>query len=299
MRLRVDRYEWFLVLASLIWGTSFAASKIALEHVDPFYLALTRFVIGAGVLLLVAFILGRFSLNVFRDPIVWLIGLLNAVGQFMQNYGMQSTSATNTVLLVDINVVFVALIAAVVLKESLTRYTFYGLGLGLVGVAIISTGGDVGHMLNGNFVGNLIVFLGGVVWAFYIVYQKKALIKNTDVYMISAGAITTTAIFGVPIGLLLSSSTATDLGGYLAIIYLGVACTAGAFLFYIAGLKGKGATDSSIILFLEIVFAMLFAFILLSEIPTVFTAIGGVFIIAAIMIISVQPNESKKNGKGQ
>jgi drug/metabolite transporter (DMT)-like permease len=296
MRLRVDRFEWFLIIASFIWGTSFAASKIALEHVDPFYLALTRFVLGAGVLLLVAFILGRFNLNVFKDPIIWLIGLLNAIGQFMQNYGMMQTSATNTVLLVDINVVFVALIAAVVLKESLTRYTFYGLGLGLIGVMVISTGGDLEQVMNGNFIGNLIVFLGGVVWAFYIVYQKKALIKNTDIYMTSAGAIATTAIFGVPIGLLLSGSTAIDIEGLLAIIYLGVACTAGAFLFYIAGLKGKGATDSSIILFLEIVFAMMFAFILLSEIPTVFTAIGGLFIVAAIMIISVQPNGTKKNG---
>ncbi len=294
MRLRVGRYEGFLIIASFIWGTSFAVSKIALDHVDPFYLALTRFVIGAGILLLVAFILGRFSLKVFKDPIIWLIGLLNAVGQFMQNYGMLETSATNTVLLVDINVVFVALIAAVVLKESLTRYTFYGLGLGLIGVAIISTGGDFGQIMSGNFIGNLIVFIGGVVWAFYIVYQKKALIGNSDIFMTSAGAITTTAIFGVPIGLLLSSSTGTDIEGFLAILYLGAACTAGAFLFYIAGLKGKGATDSSIILFLEIVFAMLFAFILLSEVPTVFTAIGGVFIVAAILVISVQPNGARK-----
>ena len=140
------------------------------------------------------------------------------------------------------------------------------------------------------------MFLGGIVWAFYIVYQKKALVKNTDVYMTSAGAIATTAMFGVPIGLLLSSSTSTDLGGILAILYLGIACTAGAFLFYVAGLKGKGATDSSIILFLEIVFAMLFAFILLSEVPTVFTAIGGMFIIAAILVISIQPNGRKKKG---
>jgi len=296
MRLRVDRFEWFLIIASFIWGTSFATSKIALEHVDPFYLALTRFVLGAAVLLLVAFLLGRFNLNVFKDPIIWLIGLLNAIGQFMQNYGMMQTSATNTVLLVDINVVFVALIAAVVLKESLTRYTFYGLGLGLIGVTVISTGGDFEQVMNGNFIGNLIVFLGGVVWAFYIVYQKKALIKNTDIYMTSAGAIATTAIFGVPIGLFLSGSTTIDMEGLLAIIYLGVACTAGAFLFYIAGLKGKGATDSSIILFLEIVFAMIFAFILLSEIPTVFTAIGGLFIVAAIMVISVQPDGTKKKG---
>jgi len=295
MRFRVDRYEAFLIISSFIWGTSFAVSKIALEHIDPFYLALLRFIIGAEVLLLVALILNRFDLRVFKDPIIWLIGLLNAIGQFFQNFGMMQTSATNTVLLVDINVVFVALIAAVVLKESLTRYTFYGLGLGLIGVVVISTGGNFEQVLDGNFIGNMIVFLGGVIWAFYIVYQKKALVKNTDIYMTSAGAIATTAIFGVPIGLMLSGSMAIDMEGAISVLYLGALCTAGAFLFYIAGLKVKGATDSSIILLSEIVFAMLFAFILISEIPTVFTAIGGVFIVAAILIISIQPN-GKKNG---
>ncbi len=296
MRLRVDRYEAFLVIASFIWGTSFAASKIALEHVDPFFLALTRFILGAGLLLLVAFVLGRFSLKVFKDPIIWLIGLLNAVGQFFQNVGMIHTTATNTVLLVDINVVFVALIATVVLKEALTRYTFYGLGLGLIGVIVISTGGDFDQVMDSDFVGNVLVFLAGVIWAFYIVYQKKALARNTDVYMTSAAAIATTAIFGVPIGLLLAGSTTIDMEGLWSIIYLGAACTAGAFLFYIAGLKGKGATDSSIILLLEIVFAMVFAFILISEVPTVFTAFGGLFIVAAIIVISIQPNGTKKNG---
>jgi drug/metabolite transporter (DMT)-like permease len=295
MRLRVDRYEAFLIISSFIWGTSFAASKIALEHLDPFFLALLRFIIGAELLLLVALILNRFDLKVFKDPIIWLIGLLNAVGQFLQNVGMMQTSATNTVLLVDINVVFVALIAAIVLKESLTRYTFYGLGLGLIGVVVISTGGNFEKVLGGNFIGNMIVFLSGVVWAFYIVYQKKALVKNADIYMTSAAAIATTAIFGVPIGLMLTGSMAIDMEGAISILYLGALCTAGAFLFYIAGLKVKGATYSSIILFSEIVFGMFFAFILLSEIPTVFTAIGGVFIIAAIMIISIQPSE-KGNG---
>ena len=90
MRFRVDRYEAFLLISSFIWGTSFAVSKIALEHIDPFYLALLRFIIGAELLLLVTLILRRFDLRVFKDPIIWMIGLLNAVGQFFQNFGYDS-----------------------------------------------------------------------------------------------------------------------------------------------------------------------------------------------------------------
>jgi drug/metabolite transporter (DMT)-like permease len=51
-----------------------------------------------------------------------------------------------------------------------------------------------------------------------------------------------------------------------------------------------GATMASIILLLEIIFAMIFAFLILQEIPTVATWIGGGFIIFAIAVISIKGN---------
>ena len=87
------------------------------------------------------------------------------------------------------------------------------------------------------------------------------------------------------------SLTAT---GMSMAIYLGVFGTAFAFLLYLYGLKGKGAIDSSIILLLEIVFAMFFAFAILAEMPTIATVVGGALIVGSIIIVSFQ-----ENGKGE
>jgi drug/metabolite transporter (DMT)-like permease len=294
MRFRVDRFEAFLILSSFLWGTSFVASKIGVGEVDPFLFALLRWLIAAPVLMLVAYLFTDFDLSIFKDKILWLVGLLNAVGLFLQNAGMTSTSATNAVLLVDINVVFVAILASLILKEAITKFTIIGLLIGLLGVFIVSTGGDLGKMTDGSLVGNLLVFAAGVVWAFYIVYQKMAVDKHPDVLMMTSSVVVTTLIISIPIALAFTQSYALPDSGFMAAAYVGLVCTGGAFMLYIAGLRGKGATDSSIILLLEIVFAMLFAFLILGEVPDALTAAGAALIISAIVLVSIQESNGKR-----
>jgi drug/metabolite transporter (DMT)-like permease len=293
MRLKVDRYEQMLILASFVWGTSFVATKLGVEQADPLFFAFIRFTIGAEVLVIVAVLVGSFDLSILKDKMIWGIGLLNAIGLALQNVGMTQTSATNSVLLVDINVVFVALIASVVLKEQLRPKTIMGMLIGLIGVAIVATEGDLSQMFGGTFTGNLIVFLAGVVWAFYIVYQKKTVDRHKDAYLTATGVIMATAICSLPLTIAFSRNYTLTATGMSMAIYLGVFGTAFAFLLYLYGLKGKGATDSSIILLLEIVFAMFFAFAILAEMPTIATAVGGALIVGSIIIVSFQ-----ENGKG-
>lgn len=297
MRLRMDKYEAMLIASSFIWGTSFVASKIGVGEMDPYFFAMLRFLIATPVLLLVAYLLTDFDLSIFRDPLIWAIGVLNAVGLVMQNVGMTQTTVTNAVLLVDINVVYVAVLASIILKERITRLTVIGLGIGLVGVAIVATGGDLSQVMSGSFVGNLIVLGAGIVWAFYIVYQKKALNAHPDTLMMTSGVIAITALASIPMALLFSKSYAMTTDGLYTTLYVALVCTGGAFLLYIAGLRGKGALDSSIILLLEIVFAMLFAFLLLGERPDLATAVGGALIVLAIVFVSIQENGAKKNEK--
>jgi len=294
MRLRLDKYEGFLIASSFIWGTSFVAAKIGVEQMDPVFFAMLRFVIASPVLLVVAYLLTEFDLSIFRDPMIWGIGLLNAVGSVLQNVGMTHTTATNAVLLIDINVVYVAVLAAVILRERLTKFMVLGLVIGLLGIGIVATGGDTSQIMSGSFMGNILVLAAGFVWAFYIVYQKKALNKHPDILMMTSSVIVVTALTSIPMALAFSRSFAVTSEGLMATFYVALLCTGLAFLLYIAGLKGKGALASSIILLLEIVFAMIFAFLILGEAPTLATAIGGALIVLAIVFVSVQENGKNK-----
>jgi drug/metabolite transporter (DMT)-like permease len=287
MRAPLGRFELFLILAAALWGTSFVTIKIALNSgVDPVLFALLRFAVGTVAILAVLFALERFDLGVMAQPLVVLNAFLNALSFALQNLGMASTSATNAVLLVNTNVGIVAILASIFLAEVITRRIILGIFIGMAGILFISTNGDLSAMYSGTFWGNILVLAAGWVWAFYIVFQKKVLDRNTDVLMVTGAIIVETMLFLVPLSLLFTQSYSFEASGWVAVLYTGLACTFVANLLYNAGLQGTKASVSSVIMLLEIVFAMVFAVLILGEVPTVVTALGGALVLVSIIIIS-------------
>src|SRR3989442_15860292 len=76
-----------VLLASVLWGTSFPGSKLTVGTVDPLFLTFAR--MGLGALLGVVVLAGmrRLDLRGFREPLVWGLGAINAVGFGLQNEG--------------------------------------------------------------------------------------------------------------------------------------------------------------------------------------------------------------------
>jgi len=295
MRGRLDKFESYLIIAGALWGTSFVAVKIGLSSIDPFFFALLRFALASLVIVPATLLLRQWDGGIFGDRLLVLNSFLSATAFVFQNVGLTMTTATNSALLVNINVGLVAVLAAIILGERLTRSIIVGLFIGLLGVVTISTNGDLSAIYSGSFLGNVMVFTAGTIWAFAIVFQKKLLTRRPNGSMVTAATMVETTLFLVPMTLLFATDYTMDLLGWEATIYVGVMCTGLAYLTYNAGLRGVKASVSSIILLLEIVFAMVFAMLLLSEIPTLITAIGGALIVISIAIISL--SNSRANGK--
>ena len=106
-----QRTRSLLILAGMIWGTSFVAGKLGVEGTDPYLFSAMRALISS-VSILPVFFLYKFDYSLFKSKAVWGIAFLNALGMLLQNVGLTYTTASNTVLLVDINVVIVAVMAA-------------------------------------------------------------------------------------------------------------------------------------------------------------------------------------------
>jgi len=231
------RYELILVAAGIIWGTSFAASKVGVEHMDPVLFSALRYTFGALAIFIALVAMKQFDFSVFKLKGLWIIALFNAIAMLFQNVGMTMTSATNTVLLVDINVIFIAILAVFVLKERLNRWMVVGLFIGLAGVVVISTNGDLTAIFSGSFEGNMLVFGAGILWAFYVVLLTKEL-NGTKMLASATGAvIIETVVFLIPIMLVLTRDFGVESTGTLAALYAGIFCTALAFVLYSSSLQ--------------------------------------------------------------
>jgi drug/metabolite transporter (DMT)-like permease len=281
------RYELYIVMASFLWGTSFVSAKVGLEEVDPFLYSFLRFLLGSSLLFIIVILTRTYEPRLFRDRIIWFIAIVNAVAYNLQHLGISMTTATNSALLVDINTVFVAILAVFVLGEVINLRVVMGLALGISGVLIVTTEGDLSSVISGTLVGNILVFSSGLLWAVYIVYQKRVLLREPNVPMITAAVMMLTTLFLIPLGLPLVSSYSFQGTGLASIVYIGLFCSGLAFILYNAGLRKVDASVSSIILLLEIVFAVVFAFLILSEVPTLPVLVGGGLIVLAIALITV------------
>src|SRR5205807_284594 len=105
-----------ILLASVLWGTSFPGSKLTVGTVDPLFLTFARLALGAALGIVVLAALRRLDLRIFREPIVWALGAVNALGFALQNEGIFLTTASKTALLVNVDV---ALTAAILVTSAI------------------------------------------------------------------------------------------------------------------------------------------------------------------------------------
>ncbi|MBS3818447.1 DMT family transporter [bacterium] len=78
----------------------------------------------------------------------------------------------------------------------------------------------------------------------------------------------------------------------LLLVVLGVICTAGSHTLFIKGIKGVPAQTAAIISSLEPVYGIILAYLFLHEIPALRTIGGGLIILGAVFLISLQESRS-------
>lgn len=276
------------VFASLLWGTSFPGVKVVIEHAGNDVLVLfLRFVVAAAVTLPIVLYLKRFSPRLLREPMIWVLGGLNAWSFVAQYVGLNFTTASKTALLVDINVVAVAVISFFVFKERLRMLQLLGIASGIGGVVLLTTEGGIGFN-NEQFLGDLLVFTAGCGWAFFIVLNKKLLDRHTGIEL-STGTIATTCVWLLPpLGYLWLTGIdySIDAVGWMAVVHLGIFCTSLALLFWAMGLEGVSATVSATLMLIEVVTALAISIVLLGETLAASAVVGAVLIMAALYLVS-------------
>src|SRR5213594_4835500 len=275
-----------VLLASVLWGTSFPGSKLTVGTVDPLFLTFARMAIGALLGLTVLAATRRLDLHMFREPLVWVLGLINAVGFELQNEGILLTTASKTALLVNVNVVIIPVLMVVFFREAMTRLKVVGILIGTFGVVVVATKLDPASLSGGQFAGDVLVFIAGVVWAFYVVGAKRMVDRGEDYVALTAGILATTALLAeVPL-FFVGWPLPTNGNGWLGIAYLGLVPTFMPLLLYVASMRTISPTISGLLILLEVVVAAVLSFLFLRDPFDAFTLAGGALILFGAYVVT-------------
>jgi drug/metabolite transporter (DMT)-like permease len=166
--------------------------------------------------------------------------------------------------------------------------------LGLIGAVLLTTEGNLAIVLEGALLGDILILLAGGVWAFFMIGNKKVVSQESDILPITAVMMILTAVFLFPFSLGLGTTPLLTITwqGWIAILYTGVFCSLAAYFLWSTGLKGLTVTASALILLLEIVWALILAFILLGELFSLVASIGAILLF--VSIFSVARDEEKE-----
>ncbi|MCU0852147.1 MAG: DMT family transporter [Thermoplasmata archaeon] len=276
------------VMASLIWGTSFPGTKVGLDYAgnDVIFLWL-RFAVAVGITLPVVLYLRKMPLSIFKHPLIWLIGGSNAAGFVLQYVGLTITTASKTALLVDINVVGVAILSYFMFKERLGRMQTAGIVCGTIGVFFLTLNKDL-VFDEGQLIGDIMVYLAGWSWAFFIVFNKQMLGKYNGVEISSAAVATCAAWLTLPAAYvaLNGADLAVETTGWAFVVYLGLFCTSIAILLWALGLEGVSATASATIMLVEVLTALLISIFWLHETMSAAAIFGSLLVLSAIYLVA-------------
>lgn len=290
MRPRVGAF-----LAIVFWGISFVATKAALAEVSPITVIFTRFAIGVAVLyLILAF--RRAPLVPPRDavPMLLVMGFVGVfVHQLLQSYALTMTSAVNTGWLIGITPIWSALFAAAFLRERFGAIKVAGLVVGFLGALIVITRGEMsGAVLQlPSTRGDLMIVLSTLNWSVYTVLGHRT-IRAIGPARATAGGMLFGTIMLAPFFLVSEKwhewSRLSSIG-WVAILFLGIACSALGYLFWYGALEKIEASRVAAFLYLEPLVALVAAVALLREPVTAPTIAGGLVVLAGVLLVQRAP----------
>lgn len=281
-----------LLLATIIWGSSFIIMKNAVDQIPTPYLLGIRFSVAA-VLLAVIFVRRLKQIN---KEYIWqssIIGLCLYLAYFVQTLGLARTTPGKNAFLTAVYCIIVPFLYWIVDRKRPGKSNVIAAFLCVGGIGLVSLTNDLTVGL-----GDALTLVGGFFYAAHIVVVAK-FGKDKDMFVVTTLQFAYCALYAGITALLLRPQMNLVLNSSLwgALTYLAIACTAVALLLQNLGQKYTHPSSASLILSLESVFGVIFSVIFYDEKLTVRIATGFVLIFVAILISEGFYGENKKEKK--
>ncbi|NOQ41378.1 MAG: EamA family transporter [Desulfuromusa sp.] len=220
-----------LIIAMLLWASSFVALKLAFQGYHPMQVIFGRMAIAS--LCFVIFIPTFRKINWRRQDLKYFLfmGICEPCLYFLfEAKALQLTSASQAGMITAMLPLLVAILAWSWLKESISRQTLAGFSLAVLGACWLSLASETSVSAPNPLLGNFYEFLAMVCAAGYTV-SLKHLTNNYPPLFLTAFQAFIGTLFFLPFLLLpdVGLTIVWETGPALAVIYLGTFITLGAY----------------------------------------------------------------------
>ncbi len=275
-----------LIIANIIWGAAAPIFKWSLTSTPIYTLAFLRFSLGA--LILLPFTWRRLKIkreNIKHVVLLGILGVTINISFFFE--GLRYAKSINAPIIGSSGPIFIILFGAFFLKDHIKKRTLLGALIGLIGVLIIIITPAIDSGFDTSFVGNIFFIVAMLVTVIYAIITKK-IVKDYDPLTLVFWSFVIGSVGFLPmlfdqvvhVGFL----PVINLRSISGIIFGVVLSSALAYSLQTWAIKKMPVENAGLFTYMDPIVAIMIAYPLLGEIPTIHFFIGSILVFLGIYI---------------
>lgn len=272
-------------IAALLFGSVSTIAKPILYDINPLLLSSLVYLISGLTLTPAARNLRQYIEK--KDYVLLITTAISgaAIAPAMFFFGLKETTAADSSVLVNGEIIFSVLLAILFFKEKLNPVGFASVALVLIGVTIITTNLDFNNLqLKANY-GNLLIIGATFFWGLdnnisKILSQKMPISKLIQLKCFIGGTIlfVLTGLLSIPLVI--------NLAQIPYIVLLGIVGFAASLYFFLQSLRKIGTVKTTLIFSFSSLFGLVLASMLLHEQITIYQMIAVGIMVSGIYLIN-------------
>jgi len=267
-----------LLAASGVGVLSFDALLVRLADTDASIIAFYRGLFMGVIMLCVWLVKGKKDVipRAGKDLfMILLIALISGIGTSLFVFSVKYTIAANTVVFLATSSFFGAIFSYILLKEKIKKETAIAISFSFFGVLVIFGNS---FSIGGNLLGDSLGMILAVLMGLQLTLLRK--FKQFSHYFI----ISASGFFLMFIMLFIADNPFDiELKSLFWLFLMGLMQVAAMFLIYSAT-KYINSAEVGVFSTIETIFAPIWLWLFIGEIPPGLTVLGGIFVISAIFI---------------
>ena len=276
----------YLLLATIMWGSTFVAQSVGMDYIGPFTFQAVRCGLAVIGLLPLIYIMDKKAGRSFRkewaNKQLWVGGLLCALPLFLavnlQQKGIETTTSGKAGFITALYIVLVP-IAGLFLKKKAPRAIWLSVALAVAGLYFLSINEEF-HITQGDFFMLLcaLCFTGHIMVIDHFTEKVNGIELSCMQFLVcailsSAGMLATET----PVWADIAACA-------IPLLYVGVLSSGVAYTLQILAQKGSNPTVVSLLMSLESVFATVFGALILHEVMSGREIFGcGLMLVAVVL----------------
>jgi drug/metabolite transporter (DMT)-like permease len=289
----VLKADLLMLLAALIWGTTFVPQRLSMNHLGPLTFNAFRFILGGLFLLALRAVYPALSKQMTQSVVwgpsrAWAAGALAGVVLFiaatLQQIAIVTTEVGKTGFLTSLYVIFVPMLALFV--GTIPGWgSWLGSLLALSGVFFLS--GPLTAITL--FSGDGLLIMSALVWALHV-HCLGYFSRRVDGLILAISQALVSGALSLVCALIFEGFSWSGVQKtYLAILYGAIMSVGVAFSLQVVAQKHAPATHAAIIFSFEAVFAAVAGWLLLGETLSAEALLGCSLLFAGLIVAQVKP----------